>query len=314
MKGALYIIFSLFMILSLKSQTIVKDTVYITKGNMSHLIFTDQPEHTDFGSGYIASGNDGAPAVKQVGDTWIIIIKAKKKFKNATNISVITDTQVYYDITCMYSEEKAENFKTFDYGNPIKNAYENKKVKVLGNPSKDEEDVFVLSAEQKDSIIEVERKIYYTDSVRYKGQAKRLYSSKGKQAKRIGSRNEKITLSLRGTYARKDKIYIKVSIYNGASLPFDIDKWDFFYANSGGFNIETSPKQSVKPIYEYNSKYQSVIPLKSQIKVFVFDDFSISKEHNFFIQLFEKNGERDIVLSFDSKLINNAKVIKDSYR
>ncbi len=314
MKNLLILLCTVLSINKIVSQTIIKDTIYISKYNMSHLIFTDEPLHSDFGSGYIASKDNGIPVINKVGDTWLVILKAKKKFKNSTNISVVTDTKVYYDITCIYDEEKHDNFIPFDHGNPVKKAYKKENTYVVEKPVPDAIDIPVYSAKVKDSILDKEFNKFYKDTVPFKAIAKKLYSSNrgdlGPNIRRLSSQNEKIRLSAVGTYVKKDKLYIKLTIYNGGSLPYDIRHWDFMYSNNGGFNLQTSPKNEVKYIYEYNKKYSSILPKKSITKVFVFNDFSISKEHNFYAFMYEKNGERNLKLEFDNKYINSAKIIK----
>lgn len=295
------------------AQTVIQDTIYITKGNMSHLIFTDAIAMSDYGSSVVNSDN-GKPVITKVNDTYVVIVKARKRYKDPTNISIITKTNVYYDITCMYSEKPVKNFYYFDYGNKVKNAYvdeiKNEKIEEVKPLNEDEKDEEVKAAVKKDSLLNKQFNKFFTDTVKFKGMAKRIYSGRTKRVKGKFARVDKISLELIGIYARKDKIYVKLNLYNGGTLPYHILRWNYHFMKKGGFDPQTIPEYTPDMVFEYNENFQSILPKDKLTKVFVFDQFSMEGNQSLYVQLFEKNGQRNPVIEINSKYINQAYVIK----
>jgi len=303
-------LFLLFMISSpLFAQNVVQDTVYITKNSMSHLVFGEDIVHSDYGSGVVSSDN-GIPVITYVNEKPMLLIKARKRFKEPTNISIITISDRYYNIVCLYSEKLRKNYYFFDFQeeqiSPLENAQSD-------NRNPDGEDMEVSLATARDREVEEQQQLFYTDTVRYKGVAKLLYADKGNRIKRIKAQHGKVSLSLIGCYARKDKVYLKFQIYNAGTLPFHLDFWDFHYGSRNGHQRQTTSESQVTPIYEYNTRFQSVIPNSAQIKVFVFDQFSINDQKEFYVDVTERNGQRNLALRFSSKYINGAKIIPAKY-
>lgn len=300
----------LFLTVSpLMAQEVIEDTVYISKNRMSHLVFGEAIVHSDYGSGVVSSDN-GVPVVTEVNQKPMLLIKARKRFREPTNISIITASDRYYNIVCLYAEEPKRNYYFFDFP---KQETETESLTSVMSKDPDGEDQEVFSARAKDSILEREQQLFYTDTVRYKGVAKWLYADRGKRIRRIHASNGQVTLSLIGCYARKDKLYLKFSVFNGGTLPYHFGHWDFHYGNREGHHRQTTSEQSVRPIYTYNERFQSVIPNSEQVKVFVFDQFAINEQKQFYVDVVERSGTRNLALDFSSKYINGAKVIPAKY-
>ncbi len=292
-------------------QTIIKDTIYISKNTMSHLVFTESIAMADYGStALVTSSQDkkkiGAPVINALSaETQIVSIKANKKFRTPTNISVITHTNIYYDISCIYSDMPVNNYYYFDPNNKLNPVSVDT---VISTPSIDPEaiDEEVVTAIQKDSLAETKIAKYYGDTIRYKGIAKKIYSTKTKKVKFEMATIEKITLKLIGVYTLKDKTYLKVSIHNNGSIPFIIDAWEYTFRKKGGYDPQEAPMQNLNPIYECNANHNRIVPKDKLTKVFVFDTFSLDSYLSFYVQLKEKGQQRSPILEINNKYINKA--------
>ena len=304
-NGILFLSLILISFLSKKSvgQTEVKDTIHVSRHTITNLVFHDPILRADFGSEMIVS-NGKKPKVTTANGTDILSIKARKKFNSPTNISVVTAANKYYNIHCFYNDNPKNSFYHFGRNIIEVNGEE------LINLHPDSIDEEVPIAKTRDSVVTQEITKYYRDTIRYKGVAKKLYSDKIKHFKNFFTKTENSALHFLGIYGVKDKLHIKLSIGNGASLPFRIGQWEFSIRNKGGFDIQEPSNEVVTPIYEHNSLHQSVLPKHSLVKIFVFEQFTIDKYSSVYVQLKEKEFQRTLVLEIPNKYINRATSLK----
>ena len=275
----------------------IKDTIYISKHKMSHLVFHEPILMADYGSSVIAT--DGkAPKVTPVNGVDIVSVKARKKFKVPTNISVVTSSNQYYNIHCLYTETPKHNF--YYFGKDTSGIGTGQSAEVHPD-AMDEE---VTTAKRKDSLVTTEITKYYTDTIRYKGVAKKLYSGKHKELKNYFAKSEKTALHFLGVHGIKDKLYIKLSVGNEGALPFRIKDWEFSIRKKGGFDSQQPSNELVMPVYEHNDLHQFVLPKNTLTKVFVFEQFIVDPYSSVYIQLREKELQRTLVLEIPSKYIN----------
>lgn len=285
------------------AQVEIKDTIYISKHTMSHLVFHDPIVMADYGSTVIATEGK-TPKVTAVNGADIVSVKARKKFKVPTNISVITATNQYYNIHCLYTETPEESFYYFG-----KNGVENE-IEQPVEMHPDAMDEEVTTAKKKDSVVTTEITKYYTDTIRYKGVAKKLYGGKLKQLINVFTKSEKTALHFLGVYGKKDKLYIKLFIGNEGALPFRISDWEFSIRKKGGFDPQQPSNEIVVPVYEHNNSHQFVLPKNTLTKVFVFEQFIVDKYSSVYIQLLEKELQRTLILEIPGKYINRVAALK----
>jgi len=270
---------------------------------MSHLVFHDPILMADYGSSVIAT--DGkTPKVTAVNGSDIVSVKARKKFKVPTNISIVTATNQYYNIHCIYADTPKESF--YHFGKD-RIEIDTTQTEEIHPDAMDEE---VTTAKRKDSLVTTEITKYYTETIRYKGVAKKLYSTKLKELKNYLVKSEKTALHLLGVYAKKDKLYIKLFIGNEGVLPFRINNWEFSIRKKGGFDTQLPANERLAPVYEHNNKHESVLPKNTLTKVFVFEQFIVDKYSSVYIELIEKELQRTLVLEIPGKYINRVESFK----
>jgi len=269
---------------------------------------------SDYGSTLIVTSNtnqNGTAITAHKEDMQIISIKARKKFKKTTNISIVTKSNIFYDIKCIYDEDRADAYYYIDPKGILKPTPTEDLQK---QRIKEVEDVVVPTAKRKDSIAVTKIALYYADTLNYKEIAKKIYSQKTKRLKNRVTTIEKITLRLIGVYALQDKIYLKLKIYNDGTLPYLIDTWKWSVMNKGGILLKNPSEYTPIPQYECNSKITEVLPSENITKVFVFDQFALDTHQSLYIQLMEKALLRSPIIEVKNKHINNAFSIKEPNR
>tara|TARA_R110002049_G_scaffold218443_1_gene390088 strand:+ start:1662 stop:2519 length:858 start_codon:yes stop_codon:yes gene_type:complete len=131
------------------------------------------------------------------------------------------------------------------------------------------------------------------------------YLLDGKQRiSRLKKRMEGIALSVENIVFDKDELYFVIQIKNNSSLDYDL--------NFLNLSIETRQKGKKKslqklyqePLYRYN--VPSRIGKNETVRLlYVLPKFSLSNERRAVLELNEKGGERNIILSISHRYINN---------
>ncbi|MCM4156248.1 DUF4138 domain-containing protein [Gramella sp. AN32] len=121
---------------------------------------------------------------------------------------------------------------------------------------------------------------------------------------RIKKRKEGVALSVENIVFDKDGLYFLIQIKNSSSLDYDL--------NFLNLSIETRQKGKKKslqklyqgPLFQYN--VPSRIAKNETVRlVYVLPKFSLSNERRAVLELNEKGGERNIILSISHRYINN---------
>lgn len=139
------------------------------------------------------------------------------------------------------------------------------------------------------------------------------YASQIVNAKRgirfIGESKHKIALSLNGIYIRDNTIFYHFRISNSSNINFDIDFLRFFVQDKAKVKRTASQEVDMKPVYVYGDD-QHIASNTVQDIVYALEKFTIPDAKRLHIEVFEKNGGRNLELSIRNKTIVNAKLIK----
>ncbi len=139
------------------------------------------------------------------------------------------------------------------------------------------------------------------------------YASQIVNAKRgirfIGESKHKIALSLNGIYIRDNTIFYHFRIRNSSNINYDIDFLRFFVQDKAKVKRTASQEVDMKPVYVYGDDQQIVANTVQDI-VYALEKFTIPDAKRLHIEMFEKNGGRNLELSIRNKTIVNAKLIK----
>lgn len=139
------------------------------------------------------------------------------------------------------------------------------------------------------------------------------YASQIVNAKRsirfIGESKHKIGLSLNGIYIRDNIIFYHFRISNSSNINYDIDFLRFFVQDKAKVKRTASQEVDMKPVYVYGDDQQIVANTVQDI-VYTLEKFTIPDAKRLHIEMFERNGGRNLELSIRNKTIVNAKLIK----
>ena len=139
------------------------------------------------------------------------------------------------------------------------------------------------------------------------------YASQIVNAKRgirfIGESKHKIALSLNGIYIRDNTIFYHFRIRNSSNINYDIDFLRFYVQDKAKVKRTASQEVDMKPVYVYGDDQQIAANTVQDI-VYALEKFTIPDAKPLHIEVFEKNGGRNLELSIRNKTIVNAKLIK----
>jgi len=125
----------------------------------------------------------------------------------------------------------------------------------------------------------------------------------------LGVSKHKIGLSLNGIYIRDNIIFYHFRIRNSSNINCDIDFLRFYVQDKSKVKRTASQEVDMKPMYVYGDDQQVAANTVQDI-VYALEKFTIPDAKRLHIEVFEKNGGRNLELSIRNKTIVNAKLIK----
>jgi conjugative transposon TraN protein len=120
--------------------------------------------------------------------------------------------------------------------------------------------------------------------------------------------NEKVRLSLSGIYYRAGFVYVQVKISNDSQLPFEID-----FTRSSIRDVKRMKRVAIQSEeltpYVTQNPHNIIFPSESSVLVFAYQQFSITKEKEFHLEIFEKRGGRHLILQVCAKKMRRVRPI-----
>lgn len=112
-----------------------------------------------------------------------------------------------------------------------------------------------------------------------------------------------VTLRLRAIHFDKDELYLYLALENGGAQAYDVDFIKFAIATvKKGKRSDQEPPHIPPYIYNAPKRVEGVM---NHDFVVVFDKFPLSRNKQLWVEIREKNGERNTILKIDHQLINN---------
>lgn len=116
----------------------------------------------------------------------------------------------------------------------------------------------------------------------------------------------KIQLAAKGIYIKDNVMFFHLSMANKSNIKYDVEFLRFYVRDKSTVKRTASQELNLKPIYIHGNP--SPIPGRSTVEVvYAFEKFTIPEAKTLNIELFEKNGGRNLMLSIKNKTIVNAK-------
>lgn len=138
------------------------------------------------------------------------------------------------------------------------------------------------------------------------------YAEKIVNAKRsvrfAGESDNKIGLSLRGIYIKDNVIFYHFRVSNRSNINYDVQFLRFYIEDKQKVKRTASQEVEVKPVYVYGDA-EKVIGQSVEDVVYALEKFTIPDAKRLVIEMFEKNGGRNLNLSIKNKTIVNARLV-----
>lgn len=125
----------------------------------------------------------------------------------------------------------------------------------------------------------------------------------------IKERNHKMQLSLRGIYIHNNVIFYHFRIKNNSNINYDLDFNRFYIHDQSKVKRTASQEVEVKPIYVFGSN-KFIKGKSSEDVVYAMEKFTIPDAKHLVIEMYEKNGGRNLNLFIKNRTIVNARLIE----
>lgn len=256
--------------------TIPAYTLEVTYDKTTHLIFPTAIRYVDLGSDYlIASKAEDAENVLR-------IKAAVRDFEIETNFSVITNDGRFYNFDVQYAP--CPNPLSYDLLSMRKKAN-----KSLANS--------VLFEELANTSPDLANLLLET-----------IHQNNKRIIKHIGTKHFGLQFLLKGLYLHQDKYYFHLEFNNKTNLPFTIDFIHFKIVDKKIAKRTVIQERSLVPLRSY-LPWEKISEKTVQQNVYLLNSFSLNKDQELQIELYEKNGSRHQTFKLDHSTLMQARLI-----
>ncbi|MEC3881834.1 conjugative transposon protein TraN [Parapedobacter sp. 10938] len=253
-------------------------TIYVSTNKTTHLVFEHPVTYFDYGSSDIGVQSTDQPN--------IIKLKAAKQSFPETNLTVMTGEDNFYSfivksssnpdqLNYFFKESQAVKFqRTIEESVPATATGETLTIDQASGPD---------FSELCDRIME--------EVVR---------------PTNIGLRKDKIILLLKHIFVAEDKLVLLVSAYNTGNLDYDIEFIKFFIRNKQRLRKTSIQEIELTPIFSHLVPERIASSADNDSFCFVFDQFTLSDDKELVLEIWERNGERNLQMEVPAKNILSA--------
>lgn len=146
--------------------------------------------------------------------------------------------------------------------------------------------------------------LYLNDRLEFMEKMSRAQMQSESFYKRYFAEDNGVFLKLNRIHYNKNELYLVLTIDNTSGVDYEVDYINFFVAFKKALKRRAGQKDYKQPIYAYQYA-KRVEGVSSETMAFVFNKFSIDIKKDFYIELKEKRGERNVLLKVNARDINN---------
>jgi conjugative transposon TraN protein len=221
-------------------------------------------------------GSRDVLAQKAKGVENVLQLKAAREEFPETNLTVITADGTIHQFTIKYAKEPARLVMT------------------LNGNTEDHPMPLIFESQLTESAIE--------------NCAKRIVDTK-RSLRQIRDANNKIHLALNGIYIKENVIFYRFEIKNASNINYDVDFLRFYIHDKAKVKRTASQEVEVKPVY-VSGNINTIKGHTATTAVYALEKFTIPDAKRLVIEMFEKNGGRNVKLQIKNKTIVNARLIE----
>lgn len=245
-----------------------------------HIIFPASIRYVDLGSiDLLAAKADGAENVLRVK-------AASQGFRKESNLSVITEDGSYYTFNVKYANEPVKlsiEMADFLHGWNVENKPGNELPVYLSD----------LGSESPYLV----RLIMET-----------IHNNNRTKLKHIGSKSFGVQYLLKGLYSHNELLFFHFQLKNTSTVSFNMDYITFKIVDKKVAKRTAIQEQVILPLRSYN-QVTGVAGGKEERTVFSLPKFTIPNDKQLIIELFEKDGGRNQMLTVENADLVRAGVI-----
>jgi conjugative transposon TraN protein len=245
-----------------------------------HIIFPAAIRYVDLGSiDLLAAKADGAENVLRVK-------AATQGFRKESNLSVITEDGSYYTFNVKYANEPVK--LSIEMADFLHAGYE---INKPGN----ELPVYLSDLGSESPYLV--RLIMET-----------IHKNNRTKIKHIGSRNFGVQYLLKGIYSHNELLFFHYQLKNTSTVSFNVDYLTFKIVDKKVAKRTAIQEQVIIPLRSYN-QIVTVAGGKEERTVFTLPKFTIPNDKQLIIELTEKDGGRNQILTIENSDLVRAEVI-----
>jgi len=125
----------------------------------------------------------------------------------------------------------------------------------------------------------------------------------------LRDKQHKITLTLNSIYIQDNVIFYHIRMKNQSNINYDVDFLRFFIRDQVKVKRTASQEVPVTPLYVFGND-KLIKGNTTQDIVYALGKFTIPNAKRLVIEMFEKNGGRNVKLSIKNKTIVNARLVE----
>lgn len=250
----------------------------VTYNKTSHIIFPAAIRYVDLGSEWLVAG-------KATDAENVLRVKAAvRDFKEETNFSVITNDGRFYNFNVAYNASPAT--LNFDLQQMPKHAD-----RTTGND--------VLFEELGSNTPSLTSLIMQS-----------IYDRNKKYIRRIKTESYGIQLLLKGIYIHNGLFYFHTELQNNSNIPYNIDFVTFKIVDKKLAKRTVVQERMLTPL-RMLKPFVQVTDNTTDQNVFLLDQFTLADDKVLVIEIFEKNGGRQLRLKINNNTLIKAKIIRN---
>ncbi len=113
--------------------------------------------------------------------------------------------------------------------------------------------------------------------------------------------NGLVSLSLGNIYISKDLLFLQFVIRNRSMIPYDIHFTRYYIRDNKKGKRTSSMEKEIRPLYTFLSGGERVNEDGGNTMVIAFDKFTVADSKHFSVEVFEKEGDRHLLLNITGK-------------
>ncbi|MFC0263711.1 MULTISPECIES: conjugative transposon protein TraN [Cyclobacteriaceae] len=114
-------------------------------------------------------------------------------------------------------------------------------------------------------------------------------------------KNSRMKLTLQGIYIHEDVMFFQLFISNSSGIDFNTEQWRFFIRDAKQTKRTAVRELEMVPVFGYPGLTKGVSGKDNNTIVLAFEKFTIADSKRFIMQVFERNGDRNLTLSVKGK-------------